>query len=1045
VAPLSTVDPHAAMQELQIYRAELELQNEELRAGRALLEETQKRYFRHFDLAPVGLVRLSSRGMVLEANILGAGMLGVNRAQLGRSPRPFLTRVAAGSRAAFQQHLEQALASGQMEACDLTLRAANGAEAFVRMQSVRSPGEGETPELYVTLTDLTERRRIEQALQESEARTGAEREHLTEVLESISDIFYALDADWRFTYVNRKAEEVWGRRREDLLGRPYGNEFPAALDRESYDMHLKAMTERRAVHYETVSPVLRRWIGVSIYPRRGGGLCVYFRDISERKRTEEALRQSEERFRLIVESARDYAIFTLDADRRVTSWNPGAETILGYTEEAIRGQSGEVIFTAEDRAAGQPQLEWATALREGHADDERWHVRRDGSRFWATGVMMRLREASGAAPGCLKIMRDLTAVHQAEAARRQAEERFRLLAQSVRDYAIFLLDPQGRVTHWNEGAARIKGYTEGEILGQHCSIFYPPQAVAAGVPERQLREAVADGRSQEENWRVRKGGERFWGDELVVPLRDEGSGRLLGFAKICRDLSERKAAEDELQRREARFRSLVENASDLITVLDAAGRVRFQSPSVERVLGHAPAELLGHRALDWVHPEDAARARAALRRVRRRPPATTPVECRFRHRNGTWVTLQSVGREFPMEDDGQLLVIHSRDVTSQKQLEAQLRQSQKMEAIGQLAGGVAHDFNNLLSVIFGHCERLTRALPPQNALSDSVAEIWRASERAASLTRKLLAFSRRQVLEPKVVDLNALVSEAKTLLERLIGEDVRLVTALRPELPPVRVDLSQIDQVILNLAVNARDAMPQGGTLTLETHEVQADAADAEIPPGGYVVLTVTDTGTGMTPEVQARVFEPFFTTKGEGKGTGLGLAVAHGIVEQSGGHLVVCSRPGIGTTFKVYLPAVHEPVARAAESAPLLPVQGCETVLLAEDEDPVRAITALILETLGYRVLQAASGEAALRMAEGCREKIDLLITDVVMPGMSGRALADALLARDPGLKVLFHSGYTDDAVVRRGVVQAEVAFLQKPFTPQALARKLREILDPT
>ncbi len=531
--------------------------------------------------------------------------------------------------------------------------------------------------------------------------------------------------------------------------------------------------------------------------------------------------------------------------------------------------------------------------------------------------------------------------------------------------------------------------------------------------------------------------------ELYVTLTDLTERR-----RIEQELQESEArtrAETALRHSEERFRSLVENASDLITVLDIAGRIRFQSPSVERVLGYPPEELLGRKALDWIHPEDMARVQAALRRVRRQPPVTTPVECRFRHVNGSWVTLQSVGREFPTEADEKLLVVHSRDVTKQKHLEAQLRQSQKMEAIGQLAGGVAHDFNNLLSVIFGHCERLEKALPPENHLNGSLREIVRASERAAALTRQLLAFSRRLVLAPKVVDLNAIVTDAETLLRRLIGEDVRLLTVLRTDLRPVRVDPGQIDQVILNLAVNARDAMPHGGTLTLETSEVEREPAHGEVPQSGYIVLAVSDTGTGITPEVQAHIFEPFFTTKGAGEGTGLGLSVVDGIVKQSGGHIAVDSTPGRGTTFRIYLPAVDEPLDElpTVHTAQSKPVGGSETVLLTEDEEPVRAVTALMLETLGYRVLQAGSGEEALLLAEERPEEIDLLMTDVVMPGMSGRGLADALRARTPKLKVLFHSGYAADAVVRRGVVQAEMSFLQKPFSLQALASKVRQVLD--
>ena len=387
----------------------------------------------------------------------------------------------------------------------------------------------------------------------------------------------------------------------------------------------------------------------------------------------------------------------------------------------------------------------------------------------------------------------------------------------------------------------------------------------------------------------------------------------------------------------------------------------------------------------------------------------------------------------------------AEDMTERRLLEMQLRQVQKMEAIGQLAGGVAHDFNNLLLVILGHCEMLAMRLPAGSPGRDSVNQIGRAAERAAALTRRLLDFSCQRMPELQVLDLNVLVADTEKMLRRLIEENVRLITILQPGLSRVRADPGQIDQIIMNLAVNARDAMPKGGSLTLQTRNLEMGAAYTKAPPGlgsgRYVLLAVTDTGCGMTSEVQARIFEPFFTTKGVGQGTGLGLAMVPGIVQQSGGHIVVHSLPGIGTTFKIYLPAVGELAKQPLQSPPVKPVRSSETILLVEDEAPVREITALLLESLGYRVQEASSGEEALHLAQDSREKIDLLMTDVLMPGMSGSELAEVLRASDAGLKVLFLSGHSGDTVVRHGVVHTEVAFLQKPFTLDALAKKLREV----
>ncbi len=404
----------------------------------------------------------------------------------------------------------------------------------------------------------------------------------------------------------------------------------------------------------------------------------------------------------------------------------------------------------------------------------------------------------------------------------------------------------------------------------------------------------------------------------------------------------------------------------------------------------------------------------------------------------------------PVRDEDQRLTYFvgvQADVTDRRTLEHSLHQAQKMDAVGQLAGGVAHDFNNLLTIISGYSDIILSTAQANDPIRDFVKCISEAGERAASLTRQLLAFSRKTLLEPKVLDLNEVIRETGKMLRRLIGEDILLTTVLDPTISRVKVDPDQLGQVLMNLVVNARDAMPTGGSVTVETKTVELDEEyarlNSDVAPGKYVLLSVTDSGSGMTEEVKARIFEPFFTTKGVGKGTGLGLAVVIGIVKQSGGHVSVYSELNRGTTFKLYFPAVDEQVGDIKGQSDVGDMRGTETVLLVEDEDGVRALALLVLQMNGYKVLEASDGKAAMRVVAQHQGPIHLLVTDVVMPGMGGREVAEALQPRFPQMKVLYTSGYTDDAVVRHGILQAESSFLQKPYSPQVLAKKVRQVLE--
>jgi PAS domain S-box-containing protein len=506
---------------------------------------------------------------------------------------------------------------------------------------------------------------------------------------------------------------------------------------------------------------------------------------------------------------------------------------------------------------------------------------------------------------------------------------------------------------------------------------------------------------------------------------------------------ERQHDREALEKSEAYFRRLTENSLDVITILDANGKIVYDSPSVRQVFGYEVEEYRGRELFEFVHPDDASSLKAAFANTLEDPSDTPRLNFRLRRKDGEWRHVEGIGKNLLADPVVAAVVFNSRDITERRKLEEQFLQSQKVQAIGQLAGGVAHDFNNILTAIIGHTELMLQRVPPADALHSHADEIQKAAHRAAGLTRQLLAFSRKQVLQPKVIDLNVVIAEMNKMLQRLLGENIKLVTQAQPELGRVKADPSQMEQVLLNLAVNARDAMPKGGTLTIRTENVGL-GPKSDAGAGDYVMVSVSDTGVGMTAAVQARIFEPFFTTKELGKGTGLGLATCHGIIKQSGGHIGVFSEAGKGTTFKVLLPGVNEALDPIATKPPEAPraANGHERVLLVEDELMLRELAVTLLKTLGYEVLTAENGVQALEVVKGLSgAALDLLITDVVMPEMGGRELAEKLRASHPHTKVLFCSGYTEDSVIAGA--EAAGRFLQKPYTMATLGQKAREILD--
>jgi PAS domain S-box-containing protein len=644
------------------------------------------------------------------------------------------------------------------------------------------------------------------------------------------------------------------------------------------------------------------------------------------------------------------------------------------------------------------------------------------------------------------VERQVGLIQRSLAALRRSESNYRAIFDAVND-AIFVHEPEtGAILNSNRRASEMYGYSQQEMAG------LGPQVLSAGVPPFTMKEAeekirkAKQGEPQLFEWKAKdRTGRLFWVEVNLRLVSLNGDQRVLA---AVRDISARKEAEERLRESEELSRLVAENVTDLIAVLDLDGRRLYNSPSYAEILGD-PEQLRGTESFVEIHPEDRERIKTVFLTTVQTGRGHR-AEFRFLLKDGSVRFVESQGSVIrDVEGKPSKVVVVSRDITARKQLEEQLLQAQKMEAVGRLAGGIAHDFNNLLTVILGFTDLALQRLEADSPVREQLEEVRKASQRAASLTRQLLAFSRRQVLQPQALDLNAVVANVEKMLHRLIGEDVELKTTLRSEISRVQLDPAQVEQVILNLAVNARDAMPQGGKLTIETANVDLDeeyaSRHAGITPGCYVMLAVSDTGFGMDSETKSRVFEPFFTTKPVGKGTGLGLSVVYGIVRQSGGHIWVYSEPGKGTQFKIYFPALEDRAPQRTQLPQTLVQRpkAAETILLVEDEEGVRELAANILEAEGYKVLKTDSPKEAVRIADRHDGPIHLLLTDVIMPGMSGPKLAEHLAFSRPDMKALFMSGYTDDAASGHGVVAPGTPFLEKPFVRSALIRKIHEVLE--
>jgi len=631
------------------------------------------------------------------------------------------------------------------------------------------------------------------------------------------------------------------------------------------------------------------------------------------------------------------------------------------------------------------------------------------------------------------------------------EERYRTPADQVINYAIFMVDRQGRNATWNKGVGRMLGYGMADFLGASVADLFTPEDRAAEVPERQLADAVERGRADSERWLIRKDGTRFWGSVVTTPARDS-KGQVVGFAQTLRDLTEVRRAEEELRRSREALEFALEAARlgtwdhDLIT-----GEMRWdaRAKALFGLGSDAPVSYgLWTEALD---PADLGPTEAALHKaLKGRSPFSA--EYRVNWPDGSTHSIAMIGHGTVDPATGQPVRMADvmLDITERKRTEERLQEVLRLEAIGRLAGGIAHDLNNMLVAILGFSDILADSFQPGDPRRDDVEQITLAASRSANLTRQLLAFARRELIQPRRLDVNAVVRRAEKMLRPILGESVDLEFRLSSEVGAVFADPGQVEQILMNLVLNARDAVPQGGRVVVETARLSLGTgsprrqAGSDVTPGHYVMLSVSDTGHGMDPATLQRIWEPFFTTKPTGQGTGLGLAAVYGAVKQSGGFVWAESAPGQGTVVSVHWPEDLLTAEQLAEPRPVSRVEGgTEVVLVVEDEPLVRSLTVRTLARLGYRCFVAETAEQALRMIRDREADPELVITDVVLPGESGGWLGEQLARERPGLLVLFMSGFTDEEVIRRGLLAAGRPFLQKPFAPGELAREARRVLD--
>jgi PAS domain S-box-containing protein len=1027
------------------------------------LNKERDRAQRYLDIAGVMLVAININQEVILINRKGCEILGYEEGEIiGRNW--FDHFIPERDRKSVKEVFAKLVAAEiePVEHFENTVLTKSGMEKIIAWHNTIITDEyGHIMGTLSSGEDITDRKRAEKSLQESEKR-------YREVVENATEIIYTVDEKGNFTYANPAGLKATGYSLQELRKLNYANlVLPEHRERVS-QIYINQLRQKLPNTYVEF-PFLGKtgeiiWFGqnstIVIEGNKIVGFHIIARDVTERKQAEEALRESEERYRILVETSPD-AITLLDLNLNIIMANQPALKLYGHeSAEEIKGKNGLDYLVLEER--GRALEDMGQILETGSMGPiEYMLVKKDGSPFPAELKASLVLDSQRKPGGIILVSRDITERKNAEEALRQSEERFRELFDDA-PVGYFEYDVQGNITNVNRTEFEMLGYTPEEMIGQPPWKFIVEEEQAHHAMMAKLAGKMPPGKGFERTYR-RKDGSTFPALCENRLLRN-AEGEITGIRGTIQDITERKRAEEALHASEAQLSNALkiaylghweyDVASDLFTFSDHFYSI-FRT-TAEREGGYTmPSAQYAQR---FVHPDDRSVVGVETQKALETtdPHFSRQLEHRMIYADGE-VGYIAVRFFIVKDDHGRTVKTYgvNQDITERKRteqemasLQDQLRQSQKMEAIGQLAGGVAHDFNNILTVIKGYSQLSLTEMKEEDPFRENIEEIKKSADLAANLTRQLLAFSRRQIMEMKILDLNDLIKNLDKMLRRVIGEDIELVTLLTEDLGRVNADPGQIEQVIMNLAVNARDAMSKGGKLTIETADVELDEeytrAHIAVKPGAYVMLSVSDSGMGMTQEVRDRVFEPFFTMKEKGKGTGLGLSTVYGIVKQSGGNIWVYSEPGKGTTFKVYLPRVDEPLGEIKEKVveEELP-RGSETILIVEDGEDVLKLAGRILNRQGYTVLETTNGSEALRICKEEKQPIHLILTDVVMPQMSGRELIERCREVRQDFKAIYMSGYTDNTITHHGILEKGMNYIQKPFTIEILTRKVRQVLD--